>query len=122
MYYCSGSSPATYTTPSSAPVPAVSNNQQSSQDSGPPPLAPTKEQTEPVDFSSSQTPNFGVSGAGPRGFETGVAGVTPAFPRGPSPAADSLTARYRNGEWTFEGITPLQNVVVELVDILAGCG
>ena len=48
----------------------------------------TKEQTEPVDFSSSQTPNF----AAPRGFEpTGVAGT---FPRGSSPSGDSL-ARYR---------------------------
>ena len=59
-----------------------------------------QEQTEPVDFSSSQAPNF----APPRGFEPpgpGLAGVTGApasFPRGSSPSGDSL-ARYRaNGE------------------------
>lgn len=55
---------------------------QPSQDQAPP---PPKEQTEPVDFSSSQTPNF----ATPRGFEPAV-----GFPRGPSPSGDSL-ARYR---------------------------
>ena len=62
-----------------------------------------QEQTEPVDFSSSQAPNF----APPRGFEppgagpglTGVTGAPASFPRGSSPSGDSL-ARYRaaNGE------------------------
>lgn len=60
-----------------------------------------QEQTEPVDFSSSQAPNF----APPRGFEPpggpglpGVTGAPASFPRGSSPSGDSL-ARYRaNGE------------------------
>ena len=65
-----------------------------------------QEQTEPVDFSSSQPPNF----APPRGFPEpggpGLTGVTPgapaSFPRGSSPSGDSL-ARYRaNGENQFE--------------------
>ena len=58
------------------------------------PAQASKEQTEPVDFSSSQqTPNFVAT----RGFEP----AGPGFPRGSSssPAEDSL-ARYRatNGE------------------------
>ena len=69
----------------------------------------TKEQTEPVDFSSSQTPNF----APPRGFEPptgagtgvggvpGVGGVAGTFAsRGASPGTGDSLARYRaaNGE------------------------
>jgi len=50
---------------------------------------PSKVQTEPVDFSSSQAPNFTST----RAFEPPVA--MSGFPRGPSPSQDSL-ARYRS--------------------------
>jgi len=79
----SGSSPAVPTYPSS-----TSQGLQPSRDSGGPgaPSKPLVEQTEPVDFSSSQPPNF----ASPRGFEPAV-----GFPRGASPGGGDSLARYR---------------------------
>jgi len=75
------------TRPLSGPSPSMSYTTTTQAQELPAP--PAKVQTEPVDFSSSQPPNFTSA----RAFEPPV-GMS-GFPRGPSPSQDSL-ARYRS--------------------------